>query len=99
MQFRVQASFSSVAGMILMLVLTSICVLAQTAAESGAPNEGSKSDAITGRVINDSGQPLPNAIVWARAVGSSGPPQVASTDREGVFKLNGLPRGSYSMSV
>jgi hypothetical protein len=100
MQFRVQAWFSSVAGMVLMLVLTSICIFAQTqSAESSAPSEGSKSDAITGRVVNDSGQPLPNAVVWARAAGATGPPQVTSTDREGMFKLSGLTRGSYSISA
>ena len=101
MQFRVQAWSSSVAGMILMLVLTSMCIFAQTQqpAESSAPSESSKSDAITGRVVNDSGQPLANAIIWARAVGVSAPPQTASTDREGVFKLSGLARGSYAISA
>ena len=101
MQFRVQVWSSSITGMILMLVLTSVCTFAQTQqpVESSAPSEGSKSDAITGRVVNDSGQPLANAIVWARAVGLNTPSQFASTDREGVFKLSGLARGSYTMSA
>ena len=101
MQFKVQASSTSVAGMFLMLLFASMSVLAQAQqpAASSAASESSKSDAISGRVVNESGQPLPNVNVWARAVGSTGPPQITITDRDGAFNLSGLARVPYQITA
>ena len=57
------------------------------------------SDAITGRVVNENGQSLPNAHVWAHVAGSQDPPQSLTTDREGNFKLTALPRVQYQFSA
>jgi hypothetical protein len=46
-------------------------------------------------VVNESGQPLPNARVTVLAVASSQPSESAITDREGKFQLSGLQPRSY----
>lgn len=52
---------------------------------------------ITGRVINENGQPLPNAAVSIRSYGSLGPPRAINTDREGAFQASGLDRVAYQI--
>jgi hypothetical protein len=53
---------------------------------------------ITGRVVNESGQGVPNAMVYARA--SSGFYQRATaTDSEGNFKFDGLDSALYGFTV
>ena len=86
--------------MFLMLLFSmSIFAQAQQPVPSSAASESSKSDTISGRVVNESGQPLPNANVWARAIGSTGPPQITITDRKGAFNLRGLARVPYQISA
>lgn len=56
--------------------------------------------AITGRVVNESGQPIPNAAIHLGLVGSNrflGRPLV--TDEEGRFSADELVTGSYYMHV
>ncbi|MEN3327487.1 MAG: hypothetical protein V7638_2294 [Acidobacteriota bacterium] len=55
--------------------------------------------AITGKVVNENGQPLAGAAVQVRVVGGNGPGQMTSTDREGEFRVNGLDRASYAVSA
>jgi hypothetical protein len=53
---------------------------------------------ITGKVVNDKGQPLPNARVLVRAVGSTpGAGQVTRTDQDGKFEVIGLDRVNYQI--
>ena len=64
---------------------------AQQPASETKPTE---STVITGRVVNESGHPLPGATVYAGTVGGA-PGQRTATDNEGNFKLHGLDVGLY----
>ena len=76
---------------LLTVALSSLCVMAQTRQPSAATDKGqtSESAAITGRVVNESGQPLQNAAVSLNPA-SGGSSQFVATDREGNFTLEGL---------
>jgi len=85
----------------LTIALSSLCVVAQTQQPSAgtvkteAPNNG----AITGRVVNENGQPLANAFVSVYT-GGSGSQRGAATDREGMFRVNDLePNLSYYVNA
>ncbi|HKQ77312.1 MAG TPA: carboxypeptidase-like regulatory domain-containing protein [Blastocatellia bacterium] len=61
-----------------------------------------KSDAITGRVIGDDGNPIVNASVSAiesEARGANRIQRAGATDDEGNFRLTKLPPGLYSVSA
>jgi hypothetical protein len=74
-----------------LLVLISFSAFGQT--------EGTKTDSITGRVVNESGQPLPNARVSVVPVGGGRPSSVTSTDSAGTFKVTGLEPVAYRIYV
>ena len=82
--------------------LSSVLLLSITpiaAQQTGADNAQSKSPeqrVITGRVINESGQPLAGATIFVRSIGASGGQQTA-TDGEGNFKAQGLDPGTYQL--
>jgi len=86
---------------IVVLALTSLCVLAQTQqpAVRTETAETSATGAITGRIVNENGQPLPGAFVQVRAVGGNGLGQTTTTDREGEFRLNNLDRATYVVNA
>lgn len=88
-----------VVGSFLILVCVSLCALAQTPQPTAATDsrERPRTGAITGRVVNDSGQPLPNVAVYVRSPGARGAGQVAASNREGFFKLTGLEPLSYEV--
>jgi len=79
-----------------MLFLATSITVGQT---QPRPANASNTGSITGKVVNESGQPLPNASVWVYAVGSQGPGQMVTSDQEGKFKLTGLQRVPYSISA
>jgi len=54
--------------------------------------------AITGRVVDSGGDPLPGAVVFAGSVGSARRSQSAKADKNGDFKIEGLPPGVYRVS-
>src|SRR5687768_3077222 len=73
-----------------------LCWLPAIAQTSSAQAE--KPGTISGRVVNESGRPLPNAIITLRRVGSMNPESInATTDRDGKFEVSGLPRMSYQI--
>jgi len=78
-------------------LLAALCVMGQTQepAVKKEKAEASAPGAITGRVINENGQPLPGAFVQARTVGGNGLGQTTTSDREGEFRFTGLDRGEY----
>jgi hypothetical protein len=85
-------------GSILLLLVFAL----SAAAQERQPAAKEKSDApgtISGRVVNESGQPLPNAVVQVRAVGATAAPNVALTDREGAFHAVGLDPAAYYVSA
>jgi hypothetical protein len=86
-------------AIVLMLLLASLSVFGQTkqASSTDESSEVPKTGAITGRVVNESGQPLPNAAVLIRAFGVTGPGRTATTDSEGAFQVTGLDPVAYTM--
>ena len=87
-------------GIIVALVLISPSTLGQSQPLPSAdePAEAS-TGAITGRVINENGQPLPDAMVLIRAYGIAGPHQMLTTNRNGTFEASGLDRLVYQVSA
>lgn len=80
---------------VLALVMSAaLCALGQTP-QPARTETGDSTGAITGKVINESGQPLAGAVVQVRALGASGPGLMTTTNREGEFRATGLDRGSY----
>lgn len=88
-------------SIVFVLLLAAVFAAAQTqppvarSDSSGASESGS----ITGRVVDESGQPLPNAMVFIRPAGASQREQTVATDREGAFRISGLEAVPYSISV
>lgn len=66
-------------------------------AASSAFGQASQTGTITGRVVNESGQPLPNAQVTVQAMGSLQQAKGAIADREGKFQINDLEPLSYQV--
>ena len=86
---------------VLIIALSSLCVVAQTQQPAAKTDKAAtpSTGAIKGRVVNDSGQPLPNVTVSARAPNSNSG-QSAVTDRDGTFQLNELEQGlAYYVSA
>ena len=76
------------------LLLTSASAVAQVPSASPAR---AKPGAITGRVVNENGQPLQNVVVNARPFGSIRIYQTAVSDNEGKFEINGLEPLTYQI--
>src|SRR2546422_672786 len=83
------------------LLAITICFAAQAQQPLPADErtEETKTGAISGRVVNDNGQPLANARVFVRAVGSSAQGSNTTTDAEGSFHVNGLDSALYTVSA
>ncbi|MGZ8842752.1 MAG: carboxypeptidase regulatory-like domain-containing protein, partial [Pyrinomonadaceae bacterium] len=79
-------------------LFTLICAASTVAQEPAAQTNQTESKMITGRVVNESGQPLPGANVSAGTF-SGGPGQRTSTDNEGYFKLQAIDTGLYRLFV
>jgi hypothetical protein len=50
---------------------------------------------ISGRVVNESGQPLAGASLFVRAVNSTGNPRTTTSDVDGSFRVSGLEPALY----
>jgi carboxypeptidase family protein len=75
-----------------LLVLLSLTTLGQNASTQAV-----RIGSITGRVVNESGQPLPNAIVTIHVLNGSKPDQMTTTDKDGKFEMNGLDSLVYQV--
>lgn len=82
------------AGLVLL-----ITIAGAVAAQSQPDESTTSTGAITGQVVNDSGQPLPNAVVAVRAFGAGGPGRTTTTDSEGSFQMKGLEPVAYVITV
>ena len=82
----------------LVFLLTLFWAVNAVAQEPAAQAKQTESKMITGRVVNESGQPLPGANVTASTF-AGGPGQRTSTDNEGYFKLQGIDAGLYRLFV
>src|SRR5215470_13012382 len=87
------------------LLFTVLCcayALAQKATPlatpSPAPVDESTIGAISGSVVNESGQPCAGVQVFVRQLNTSNPGRTTTTDSEGNFHFNGLTSGLYVVS-
>lgn len=80
-----------------LVVLITTCAFAQTSQTAAPENTGT--GAITGRVVNENGEPLQNALVIIRTFASATPPQDVYTDRDGKFRVTGLSSAVYLASA
>ena len=84
----------------LFIVLIALCVAVQGQERSVAPrsNDEPVGGSISGRVVNESGQPVAGATTLVRRLNSSGG-RTTTTDAEGNFRANNLDRGLYVISA
>ena len=81
----------------LTIALSSLCVAAQIQQPAAKTDKSGSTGVIKGRVVNESGQPLANAIVSARAPNSNYN-EIVVTDRDGAFQISELePSLRYSV--
>src|SRR5215203_1520393 len=84
----------------LIIFFVSVCVNAQRRPEPATAKAESKAGTITGRVVNENGQPHVNVNVLVRPATPEGlPVTTITTNRNGVFKVSGLENGSYNVSA
>ena len=84
----------------LIILFVSLCANAQRRAESATAKAESNSGTITGRVVNENGQPHVNVNVLVRPATPEGlPVTTITTNRNGLFKVSGLENGSYNVSA
>src|SRR5437016_6990705 len=70
-------------------------IYAQQTSTDNSQSKPAALAAITGRVVTESGQPLPGASVYIGAIGSLGRRRATATDNEGNFKIQDLDAGIY----
>lgn len=67
--------------------------------KTGAQKSDQRGASITGRLVNDSGQPIPNAPVYVSGLGRPPERRATNTDENGQFRVDNLPRQPYSVSA
>ncbi len=72
-----------------------ICLFALVTVAGQTPAPPTASGTITGRVVNESGQPLANVTVSLYAIGVLRRENNTTTDRDGKFQLSGLEPRNY----
>jgi len=77
----------------------SLISLAQTSDQNSSQKSKTRSGAITGKVVDDSGTPIANARVFVSAQSVQGVRQTIYTDEAGKFVAQDLPRASYAVTV
>ncbi len=94
------------AGALLILLLAAVGTTAQlvqlprTRATPVSAKVETKTGNISGRVVNENGQPLPNASVWVRPDTPDALPVTnTTTNRDGVFSYSGLELGAYTVNA
>ena len=83
----------------LMVVLMATCVAVRAQVPSPAPKnpESASTGSISGKIVNENGQPLIGAAVFVGNISSSMPGRRTATDLEGTFRVNGLDPGLYTI--
>ena len=90
--------FISLLSPTLVSLLFTVTIAAQQPAGDSTQAKPPASSAITGRVVNESGQPLPGVSVSVLGAGTSNGQRTA-TDNEGNFRALGLDAGAYRIFV
>src|SRR4030095_8819412 len=83
---------------LLILLLAVVTVHAQQQPPAAQTQASTSSGSISGRVVNESGAPMPGAAVSVRVVGSNAG-RVTSSDNDGNFQVNNLDAALYSISA
>lgn len=78
----------------LLTLFLTVTIQGQQPAGASSPAQPPVLSPIAGRVVNESGQPLPGVSVFVAAVGGTNGQRTA-TDNEGYFKALGLDSGTY----
>jgi hypothetical protein len=94
---KIRLLIMAVAGFAL-LSLSTIGSRAQSPTQSPKA-EAQPLGAITGRVVNSAGEPLPGASVFLSALGMVAQPRSVTADAAGSFSMNGLDPGSYYVAA
>lgn len=83
-----------------LIVLIALCVAVQGQEPSAASKSTNEpvTGSITGRVVNESGQPVAGAAATLRRLNSS-TGRTTTTDAEGNFRVNNLDRGLYVITA
>jgi len=83
------------------LVLLLLCVALHAQVPPAAPKSSEEltTGNISGRVVNESGQPLAGAALFVRALNSGIAVRSTTADAEGNFRVNGLDAGLYIVSA
>jgi len=89
--------FLSISCVAIALSFHAASTAAQT--QTDEPNNDSAKGSITGRVVDQNGQPLANAMVNVRSYGNIQRGGTATTDREGNFRVDGLDALAYIVSA
>ena len=72
---------------------------AQNADQSASPKQSVRAGSITGRIVNESGKPMPGARVIISGSSRQAVRRTISTDEAGRFAADDLPRGSYAITA
>jgi hypothetical protein len=86
-------------GMMLLLLCTAVHAQVPASAPTSSEEPTTTTGSITGRVVNESGQPLVGTSIFVRTVNSGFAARTTVTDAEGNFRVNGLERGLYIISA
>ncbi len=92
-----QMKFHSCLLGIVLLILLPVNVTSQTSRDESQP--ATTTGAISGFVMTENGQPLPNATVTLRGSTPFSQPRLAMTDNEGHFEVTGLSAELYGVSA
>ena len=87
--------FRTLYRVLVILLLTALPTIGQTFQPATDQTRTSKLGSITGRVVDESGQPLPNAQVSVEPVEGTRRTAPTSTDREGIFRITDLEPVTY----
>lgn len=79
------------------LMATWVAVRAQEPSPSPKNPEAASTGSISGKIVNENGQPLIGAAVFVGNINSSMPGRRTATDLEGTFRVNGLDPGLYTI--
>jgi Carboxypeptidase regulatory-like domain len=90
-----------IAAMMLAPALTTFALMAfgQSANQGESPKSSARAGSITGRIVNESGKPMPNARVFVSGSGPQSVRRMINTDEAGRFVADDLPRGSYAITA
>lgn len=84
----------------LTILAVAILIVGAGAALGQSDSTKRREGSITGRIVNEAGQPIPNAGVYLRKSGvSSGLNRTITTDEDGRFKADDLTPGAYTITA